>query len=119
MLSQARARRRDSLSSAGLPPPPPPPPPPRCRAAVANVLALLGVCAAGTAGWLAAYLSGAWTGSGVGSSTDAEMPLGAQVLGYASAVLYLTARIPQIVHNHRKRSCEGAFPLPPRIRPAD
>lgn len=74
---------------------------------------MLGVCAAGTAGWLAAYYTGAWTGSGASSSPDAEeMPLGAQALGYASAALYLTARIPQIVHNHRKRSCEGAFPLP-------
>ena len=29
------------------------------------------------------------------------------MLGYGSAVLYLGARIPQIVKNQRERSCEG------------
>jgi len=35
------------------------------------------------------------------------MALGAQILGYISAICYLGARIPQIVKNQRERSCEG------------
>jgi hypothetical protein len=35
------------------------------------------------------------------------MALGAQILGYASAVCYLGARIPQIIKNQREKSCEG------------
>lgn len=35
------------------------------------------------------------------------MPLGAKILGYISAVLYLGARIPQIVQNQRQKSVEG------------
>lgn len=32
---------------------------------------------------------------------------GPVICGYISAVLYLTARLPQIYHNHKHRSCEG------------
>lgn len=38
-----------------------------------------------------------------------EMPMGAKVLGYLSAVLYLAARVPQIVKNAREGSCEGMY----------
>lgn len=40
---------------------------------------------------------------GSGSGT----PIGAEVLGYASAVCYLGARIPQIIKNQKERSCDG------------
>ena len=33
--------------------------------------------------------------------------MGAEILGYISAVLYLGARVPQIAKNQRERSCEG------------
>lgn len=33
--------------------------------------------------------------------------LGPQILGYLSAVLYLTARLPQIYHNYKKKSTKG------------
>ncbi|PRT53521.1 putative vacuolar amino acid transporter YPQ3 [Wickerhamiella sorbophila] len=36
-----------------------------------------------------------------------EKPLVAEVLGYFSAAMYLFARIPQIIQNHRRRSVEG------------
>lgn len=35
------------------------------------------------------------------------MPLGAEILGYISAAFYLCARIPQITHNARNKSCDG------------
>lgn len=38
---------------------------------------------------------------------DDSTSLGPQILGYISAILYLTARIPQIIQNHRRRSVEG------------
>lgn len=41
--------------------------------------------------------------------SDSDVPPGskAELLGYVSAVLYLAARIPQIIQNHRRRSVEG------------
>lgn len=40
-------------------------------------------------------------------SNSTPTPLGASLLGYGSALLYLGARVPQIVKNQRERSCEG------------
>ena len=40
-------------------------------------------------------------------SASAPTPLGASLLGYGSALLYLGARVPQIVKNQRERSCDG------------
>lgn len=42
-----------------------------------------------------------------GSDSDASPNSKAEFLGYLSAVLYLAARIPQVVQNHRRRSVEG------------
>ncbi|KAK9316339.1 PQ loop repeat-domain-containing protein [Lipomyces starkeyi] len=39
--------------------------------------------------------------------SDDGLPLGPQILGYISALLYLSARIPQIIKNHKKRSVHG------------
>lgn len=74
-----------------------------------NLISILAVCAIGTVGWMLAYESGAWTWKTEdGSSGDGEdMAKGAQVLGYASAALYLCARIPQIWKNYNEKSCEG------------
>ncbi|OWB74338.1 hypothetical protein B5S31_g4127 [[Candida] boidinii] len=36
-----------------------------------------------------------------------NIDLYAQIFGYASAFLYLTARLPQIYQNYKKKSCEG------------
>jgi len=75
-----------------------------------NTLSILAVILAGTAGWAIAWQSGVWTptpegSDGAGASQSA--PIGAEVLGYFSAVCYLGARIPQIVKNYKDKSCEG------------
>ena len=81
------------------------------RSWLKNTLSILGICLVGTAGWAAAYASGAWTPTPPPpQDPDFETPsmaAGAQVLGYLSAVAYLGARIPQIIKNYRDQSCEG------------
>lgn len=76
-----------------------------------NVLSILGVIVAGAVGWAIAWQSGVWSPTpeeGAGSDPQAtEMAVGAQILGYASAVCYLGARIPQIIKNYREKSCSG------------
>jgi solute carrier family 66 (lysosomal lysine-arginine transporter), member 1 len=76
----------------------------------------------GTIGWYITYKTGVWKPSpmtvgqqlykkSVGLLEDPEesqeMAVGATILGYASAVLYLGARLPQIYKNYREKSCEG------------
>lgn len=78
-----------------------------------NVLSVLGIVVVGVAGWAAAYGTGAWKPSPQPGKVHAqEMAAGAQVLGYASAVLYLGARLPQIYKNWQEQSCEGKSTAP-------
>ncbi|OQN96253.1 hypothetical protein B0A48_17815 [Cryoendolithus antarcticus] len=76
-----------------------------------NTLSIIGILFVGTAGWAIAYRTGTWQPvpePRPGGSVDSTpTPLGAELLGYGSAVLYLGARIPQIIKNQRSRSCEG------------
>lgn len=74
-----------------------------------NAISIFLVIAAGTAGWAIAWKTGAWRPSAVGGDrgAGAGTPVGAEVLGYASAVCYLGARIPQIIKNQKERSCDG------------
>lgn len=73
-----------------------------------NVMSVLAIIIIGAAGWALAYESGAWKPSPTSTDTSEEkMAAGAQILGYASAVAYLGARIPQIIKNAREKSCEG------------
>lgn len=72
-----------------------------------NALAILGTCAAGTLGWVLAWQFGAWTARHDGGGGGEKQAMGAQILGYASAALYLGARIPQIIQNWRKKSTDG------------
>ncbi|KAK5742987.1 hypothetical protein LTR17_002999 [Elasticomyces elasticus] len=74
-----------------------------------NTLSVFLILAVGTAGWAIAYKTGAWRPQPTGrhEEQDEGTPLGASILGYASAVCYLGARIPQILKNQRERSCEG------------
>lgn len=75
---------------------------------VRNTGSVLAIIAAGSAGWALAWQSGAWKPSPEHpDGADEHMAVGAQVLGYASAVAYLGARIPQIIKNWRDKSCEG------------
>ncbi|KAI9829202.1 MAG: hypothetical protein M1826_005797 [Phylliscum demangeonii] len=76
---------------------------------VNNTIGVLLVGLVGTAGWLVAWQTGVWTPTAVGGRTGSSVKVawGPQVLGYLSACFYLGARIPQIIKNHRDRSCEG------------
>jgi hypothetical protein len=73
---------------------------------VKNALSIFGVCAVGAAGWAIAWKTGVWVPQPTYSDSE-EIALGAQILGYLSAICYLGARIPQIIKNQRERSCEG------------
>ncbi|KAJ4315208.1 hypothetical protein N0V94_006087 [Neodidymelliopsis sp. IMI 364377] len=72
-----------------------------------NTLSIFGVMAVGAAGWAIAWKSGVWVPQPTSSADDEPIALGAEILGYASAICYLGARIPQIIKNQRERSCEG------------
>lgn len=75
---------------------------------VRNALSIAGVCLVGTAGWAIAWKTGVWVPTPTHGAGDGEdVALGAQVLGYVSALCYLGARIPQIIKNQKERSCEG------------
>ncbi|KAF2490973.1 vacuolar membrane PQ loop repeat protein [Lophium mytilinum] len=75
---------------------------------VKNALSIIGVVAVGTAGWAIAWKTGVWKPTPLNDDAGTtEVALGAQILGYASAVCYLGARIPQIIKNQREKSCEG------------
>jgi solute carrier family 66 (lysosomal lysine-arginine transporter), member 1 len=54
-----------------------------------NVLSVSLVCAIGAVGWAIAYKSGIWRPAPEIDGDDEPMALGAQVLGYVSAVAYL------------------------------
>lgn len=82
--------------------------PTRTSTFVKNTISFLGVMAVGAAGWAIAWKAGAWRPTPIGEDQGShETPLGAEILGYISAVAYLGARIPQIIKNQRERSCEG------------
>jgi uncharacterized protein with PQ loop repeat len=73
-----------------------------------NSLSIVGVCVVGAAGWAIAWKTGVWAPTPLRDDTSGDdVALGAQVLGYASALCYLGARIPQIIKNQKERSCEG------------
>lgn len=75
---------------------------------VKNALSIVGVCLVGAAGWAIAWKTGVWVPTPTHDDSDTgDMALGAQILGYASALCYLGARIPQIIKNQKERSCEG------------
>jgi hypothetical protein len=74
---------------------------------VKNTLSVFGICAVGAAGWAIAWKSGVWVPQPTHDDATIDTPIGASILGYASAVAYLGARIPQIIKNQRERSCEG------------
>ncbi len=75
---------------------------------VKNTLSIIGVCLVGAVGWAIAWQTGVWVPQPTdGPNDDTPIAPGAQILGYASAVCYLGARIPQIIKNQRDKSCEG------------
>ncbi|KAI1077003.1 PQ-loop-domain-containing protein [Whalleya microplaca] len=75
-----------------------------------NTLGIAAIWIVGAAGWFLSYKVGAWDKPQPDSESNAEptpLAIGGMVLGYASAVCYLCARIPQIIKNYREKSCEG------------
>ncbi|KAI3327071.1 PQ-loop-domain-containing protein [Xylariaceae sp. AK1471] len=74
-----------------------------------NSLSILAIYIVGAAGWFVSYRVGAWDKPDDFDVPDANSPagIGGMVLGYASALCYLCARIPQIIKNYREKSCEG------------
>ncbi|KAJ3565286.1 hypothetical protein NPX13_g7562 [Xylaria arbuscula] len=78
---------------------------------LSNSLAILSIWLVGVAGWFISYSIGAWDkpeGAELpDSDPDSRAALGGMILGYASALCYLCARIPQIIKNYREKSCEG------------
>lgn len=80
------------------------PPATRVKIILQYIGALLIVIIAGILGWAL---------SSENHPRDSEPPsskadeLGPKILGYLSAVLYLSARIPQIYHNYKLKSTEG------------
>ncbi|KAM9895665.1 hypothetical protein OXX79_007951 [Metschnikowia pulcherrima] len=67
------------------------------------VLPMLFVIGAGSFGY---FFSGS-DSSPEDSGKDSEILMGPQIVGYLSALLYLGARIPQIIQNHKRRSVDG------------
>lgn len=74
---------------------------------VKNSISIIGIIIVGAAGWAIAWKTGVWKPTPIDNGSGADVALGAKILGYASAVCYLGARIPQIIKNQRDRSCEG------------
>ncbi|KAI0188036.1 PQ loop repeat-domain-containing protein [Xylaria flabelliformis] len=74
-----------------------------------NAFAILAIYFVGAAGWFISYRAGAWDQPDSAGAPDPSSPAGisGMVLGYASALCYLCARIPQIVKNYRQKSCDG------------
>lgn len=75
-----------------------------------NACSIFAVCLLGSLAWLIAYKTHVWSPIPLPKQdnlVDNNTPLGASILGYISASLYLLARIPQIFYNWRKQSCQG------------
>ncbi len=69
---------------------------PNGRAWVRNAISILLVCIAGATGWLIAYKSGVWTPTPEDSdlTEPQSVAIGAEILGYFSALCYLGYVIP-------------------------
>ena len=94
------------------------------RVWLTNILAIVAVCVLGSSGWFVAWKAGAWQPLVEDDTGEVFHAIGAEILGYISAVAYLgyvcgilvlsiiilikySARIPQIRKNYREKSCEG------------
>ncbi|MCJ1476674.1 hypothetical protein MMC13_005342 [Lambiella insularis] len=77
------------------------------KAWLKKTVCIILVCSAGALGWFIALKVGAWRPTSTDDDANEHPAIGAEILGYLSAIAYLGARIPQIVKNHRERSCEG------------
>jgi hypothetical protein len=80
------------------------------KSALVNTTAILVVVFAGVLGYLLSPFSLPGRRGGGDDSHIEFSPVG-QISGYLCAFLYLASRIPQILLNHRRRSCEGVSVL--------
>jgi len=64
-----------------------------------NAVSIVGVCIVGAAGWAIAWRAGAWKPTPVDDGQSEPIAMGAQILGYASAVAYLgyVSKMPVLV----------------------
>lgn len=81
----------------------------RRRACDSSVVkSVLAIIALGSAGWMVAYRLGFWQPSSTETPHKGEgRVVGAQIMGYMSALVSLGARLPQIYKNIRTKDCEG------------
>ncbi|OOQ82199.1 vacuolar membrane PQ loop repeat protein [Penicillium brasilianum] len=77
------------------------------KAWVKNLISVIGIFVVGIAGWTIAWQTGIWAPAPLENNKPADIATSGAVLGYASAVCYLGARLPQIYKNYRDQSCEG------------
>lgn len=107
LLSRRRSSAANSHKSYSLTHSGPPAVADRQISAVANnIFLLLGAVLVGCLGWFLAWKSGLWSVT-VDDGKKQDISWIGACLGYTSAVLYLGARIPQILKNHNKKSCDG------------
>jgi len=85
--SSASTKRRDSVLSSPLPVIPETET--SSRAWFRNALNIILVCVAGALGWFIAWKVGAWQPTSADPDLSDQPALGAEILGYASAVAYL------------------------------
>lgn len=76
----------------------------RLKSYVINIILVFTVIMAGFLSWYISYIKNP---NPVTPGIDLKMDWLAQTFGYLSAVLYLGSRIPQILLNFKRKSCEG------------
>ncbi|PWW78558.1 PQ-loop-domain-containing protein [Tuber magnatum] len=72
-----------------------------------NAFSILMVCLAGALGWWASNRYSDSDPPVKGDGDDLSFSVLGQAFGYFCAVLYLASRVPQILLNYRRQSCEG------------
>jgi len=79
------------------------------KTVIQNTVALVLITATGTAGYFVSRLQQQHSSASPRPSppSDGGEPIGPIILGYLSALAYLSARLPQIYQNYKRKSCEG------------
>ncbi|KAH8151013.1 uncharacterized protein LAJ45_04714 [Morchella importuna] len=72
-----------------------------------NLTAILSVCIAGVFGWWISEAEYPHHDDPTSPPADIQFSQLGQIFGYLCAVLYLASRLPQILLNYRRKSCDG------------
>lgn len=72
-----------------------------------NLTAILSVCIAGVFGWWISEAEYPHYDDPTSPPADIQFSQLGQIFGYLCAVLYLASRLPQILLNYRRKSCDG------------